>query len=84
VTAEPGAAGALRFVEGFWLTGIPEVALTLPAHGITREALMKALAPEAPVTVVPEVAFKIVQALLVLFATTTGIALIWVSRRIGA
>lgn len=83
VTAEPGAAGALRFVEGFWLTGIPEVALTLPAHGITREALMKALAPEAPVTVVPEVAFKIVQALLVLFATTTGIALIWVSRRMG-
>jgi hypothetical protein len=81
VTAEPVAAGALRFVEGFWLIGIPEVALTLPAHGITREALMKALAPEAPVTVVPEVAFKIVQALLVLFATITGVALIWVSRR---
>jgi hypothetical protein len=83
VTKEPGAAGALRFVEGFWLIGIPEVALTLPAHGITREALMKALAPEAPVTVVPEVAFKIVQALLVLFAIITGVALIWVSRRIG-
>jgi hypothetical protein len=81
VTAEPGAAGALRFVEGFWLIGIPEIALTLPAHGITREALMKALAPEAPVTVVPEVAFKVVQVLLVLFAITTGIALIWVSRR---
>ncbi len=43
---------------------------------------MKALAPEAPVTLVPETVFKIVQALLVLFATTTGIALVWVTRRV--
>jgi len=83
VTAAPASAGVLRFVEGFWLIGIPEVALKLPAHSITREAIARALAPEQVVTEVPEIALDIVKALLTLFAITTGVALVWISRRVG-
>jgi hypothetical protein len=83
VTAEPASAGVLRFVEGFWLIGIPEVVLKLPAHSITREAIARALAPEQVVTEVPEIALDIVKALLTLFAITTGVALVWISRRVG-
>jgi len=81
VTASVAAAGALRFIEGFWLIGIPEAALKLPAHEVTREATLAALTPEVkPVTL--DIA-PIAQAITLLLVTVAGIATIWISRRVS-
>jgi len=81
VTASVAEAGALRFIEGFWLIGIPEAALKLPAHEVTREATLAALTPEVkPVTL--DIA-PIAQAITLLLVTVAGIATIWISRRVS-
>jgi len=81
VTASVAAAGTLRFVEGFWLIGIPEAALKLPAHEVTREAVLATLTPEVkPVTL--DIA-PIAQAIALLLVTVAGIATIWISRRVS-
>jgi hypothetical protein len=83
VTAEPGAAGALRFVEGFWLTGIPEVALTLPAHGITREDIVGALRSDVTMIALSKTALSTIWILADILATAISIALVRISRRRG-
>jgi len=81
VTASVAAAGTLRFIEGFWLIGIPEAALKLPAHEVTREAVLAALTPEVkPVTL--DIA-PIAQAITLLLVIVAGIATIWISRRVS-
>ena len=64
VSANPAEVGSYKLVGGMWKIGIPEYALKLPAHEITRAALSEAARNSSTETVSPSTLLGVLAGLL--------------------
>ena len=78
ISTNPARAGSYKLVGGVWKIGIPEYALKLPAHEITKAALAEAARSSSTETISPSTLLGILAGLLAIGLVVYSKREVWI------